>query len=96
MKFQTEDPLFWSDLPNEDSGFIHRLAVKRSFAGGYISTALLNWSIEHSRNLGKRYLRLDCAADRPRLRLVYENFGFRHHSNKQVGSFFVARYEYAI
>ena len=34
VKFQTEDPLFWSDIPNQDSGFIHRLAVKRSFAGG--------------------------------------------------------------
>ncbi len=71
VKFQTEDPLFWSDIPNGDSAFIHRLAVRRSLAGGSVSTALLNWAVEHSRNLDKHYLRLDCAADRPRLRSVY-------------------------
>ena len=56
----------------------------------------MRWAVEHSRKLGKRYLRLDCVADRPRLRLVYERFGFRHHSNRQVGAYFVARYEYEV
>jgi hypothetical protein len=70
--------------------------VRRCFAGGSISTALMKWAIDRTGKLGKRYLRLDCAADRLRLRLVYERFGFRHHSNKQVGSYFVARYEYEV
>lgn len=96
VKFQVEDFLFWSDIPHQDSAFIHRLAVRRSFAGGSISTALMRWAVAHSRKLGKRYLRLDCAADRPRLRLVYERFGFRRHSDKQVGPYFVARYEYEV
>jgi len=96
VKFQTEDLLFWSDIPHEDSAFIHRLAVRRSFAGGLVSTALMKWAVEHSRELGKRYLRLDCEADRSRLRLVYERFGFRHHSDQQVGRYYVARYEYEV
>ena len=96
VKFQTEDFLFWSDIAHQDSAFIHRLAVRRSFAGESISTTLMRWAVEHSRKLGKRYLRLDCAADRPRLRSVYERFGFRHHSDRQVGSYFVARYEYEV
>ena len=37
VKFQTEDPIFWSDIPHQDSAFIHRLAVRRSFAGGLFS-----------------------------------------------------------
>jgi hypothetical protein len=41
-------------------------------------------------------LRLDCEASRPRLRAVYEGFGFRHHSDRQVGPYFVSRYEYAL
>jgi hypothetical protein len=28
--------------------------------------------------------------------IVYENFGFQHHSDRQVGAYFVARYEYKI
>jgi GNAT superfamily N-acetyltransferase len=96
VKFQTEDVLFWPDIPHNDSAFIHRLAVRRSFAGGSISTALLKWAVEQGRKLDKRYLRLDCAIDRSRLRLIYEKFGFRHHSDKQVGSYLVARYEYKL
>ncbi|HEY9735297.1 MAG TPA: GNAT family N-acetyltransferase, partial [Trichocoleus sp.] len=59
-------------------------------------TALMQWAVEHSRELGKRYLRLDCAADRSRLRQLYEKFGFRHHSDRQVGPYYVARYEYEV
>ncbi|MBW4623785.1 MAG: GNAT family N-acetyltransferase [Cyanosarcina radialis HA8281-LM2] len=96
VKFQTEDLVFWPDVPQENSAFIHRLAVRRSFAGGGVSTALMQWAIERSRDLGKDFLRLDCAADRLRLRSLYENFGFQHHSDRQVRPYFVARYEYKI
>jgi GNAT superfamily N-acetyltransferase len=82
VKFQTEDLVFWSDIPQENSAFIHRLAVRRGFAGGSVSTALMQWAVEQSRGLGKHFLRLDCASDRLRLRMVYENF--------------VARYEYKV
>lgn len=96
VKFQTEDLVFWPDIPQEGSAFIHRLAVRRSFAGGSVSTALMQWAVKQSRDLGKQFLRLDCAADRLRLRMVYENFGFQHHGDRQVGPYFVARYEYKV
>jgi GNAT superfamily N-acetyltransferase len=96
VKFQTEDLVFWSDIPQDNSAFIHRLAVRRNFTGGLVSTTLMQWAVEQSRNLGKHFLRLDCAADRSRLRSVYENFGFKHHSDRQVGRYYVARYEYKI
>jgi len=94
--FQTEDLVFWPDIIQSDSAFLHRLAVRRSFAGGTVSTQIFRWAIEYSRELGKHFLRLDCVAARPRLRSVYENFGFKHHSDRQVGAYFVARYEYEI
>jgi GNAT superfamily N-acetyltransferase len=96
VKFQTEDLIFWPDIPQEDSAFIHRLAVRRRFAGEGIATALMRWAVEQSRDLGKCFLRLDCVADRSRLRLVYERFGFQHHSDRQVGPYFIARYEYKV
>lgn len=96
VKFQTEDLLYWPDVPQGDSAFIHRFAVQRNFAGGSVSTAMMKWAVEQSRKLGKRYLRLDCAADRTRLRLIYERFGFRYHSDRQVGPYHVARYQYEV
>jgi hypothetical protein len=55
---------------------------------------MLKWAVEHARGLGRRYLRLDCEASRVRLRKVYEQFGFRHHSDRHVGPYFVSRYEF--
>jgi len=96
VKFQLEDLVFWPDVPRDESAFIHRLAVKRAFAGGHVSSILLQWSVERARSLGRRYLRLDCEASRPRLRAVYEHFGFQHHSDRQIGPYYVSRYEYQV
>jgi GNAT superfamily N-acetyltransferase len=93
LKFQLSDSVFWSDVPTDESAFIHRLAVRRRFSGGTVSSALLAWAAERAHALGRRFLRLDCEASRLRLRAVYERFGFLHHSDRQVGPYFVSRYE---
>jgi GNAT superfamily N-acetyltransferase len=96
VKFQLEDPKFWPDVYRHNATYIHRLAVRRKFAGGDVSSAILLWAVERARSLGRRYLRLDCEASRPRLRAVYEDFGFIHHSDRKVGPYFVSRYEYDV
>jgi len=96
IKYQLEDKLFWPDVPQDDSAFIHRLAVRRRFAGGEVSSALLLWAIARTHTLGRRYLRLDCIASRPRLQALYERIGFRFHSNRQVGTYYVSRYEFDV
>src|SRR6266850_2146327 len=93
IRFQLEDQLFWPDLDGRDSAFVHRLAVRRTHAGRGVSTELLQWAVDRARSLGRRYLRLDCDADRTRLRALYERFGFRLHSYRQVGAYYVSRYE---
>jgi GNAT superfamily N-acetyltransferase len=96
VKFQLEDPLFWPDEPVGEAAYVHRLAVRREYAGHGVSQALLAWAAERAGSLNRRYLRLDCEASRPKLRAVYERFGFRHHSDRQVGPYHVARYQYEI
>ena len=96
IRFQLEDSFFWPDLETPDSAFVHRLGVRRSHAGRGVANALLQWAADAARALGKRYLRLDCDADRTRLRAMYERAGFRLHSYRQVGSYYVARYELKI
>jgi GNAT superfamily N-acetyltransferase len=93
FRLQLTDPEFWPDVPPHESVFVHRLAVRRQYSGGRVSTAMLAWAAERGTQLGRSYLRLDCEAGRPRLRAVYEAFGFRHHSDRQVGPFFVHRFE---
>ena len=96
VRFQLEDPVFSPDVPQGEAAYIHRLAVRRRYAGTGLSTALLRWAVERTQSLGRRYLRLDCVASRPRLRAVYESFGFQHRDDKQVGPYFVSRYEYDV
>ena len=96
MRFQLDDRVFWPDIDGSDSAFVHRLAVRRSHAGQGVSTALLQWAVERAQGLRKRYLRLDCDAERTRLRAVYERFGFRLHSYRQVGAYYVSRYEFEL
>jgi GNAT superfamily N-acetyltransferase len=96
IRFQLEDLLFWPDIPQADSAFVHRLAVRRRYKGQGVSAALLEWAAKRAQSLGKRHLRLDCDESRPKLRDLYERFGFRFHSFRQVGAYYVARYEYPL
>ena len=54
---------------------------------------MIRWAIEEARRHGRDYLRLDCEASRPKLRAIYEKFGFLHRDDRQVGPYFVSRYE---
>ncbi|MGA2240974.1 MAG: GNAT family N-acetyltransferase [Verrucomicrobiota bacterium] len=96
IKFQLEDRKFWPDVVDGESAFVHRLAVRRRFAGGEVSNQLLRWAVHRTRNLKRHFLRLDCESSRPKLRAFYERFGFRHHSDLAVPPYFVSRYEYEI
>ena len=83
-------------MPLDESAFVHRFAVRRQHAGGKVSTVLLQWALSRTAALGRQYLRLDCEAARPKLRRVYERFGFQYHSDRQVGPHLLARWEYPI
>jgi GNAT superfamily N-acetyltransferase len=96
VRFQTEDLLFWPDIPQQSSAFVHRLVVRRRYKGQGVSVALLQWAVDRARTLGKAHLRLDCDESRPKLRALYERFGFTFHSFRQVGPYYVARYEYRL
>jgi GNAT superfamily N-acetyltransferase len=96
VRFQLEDPNFWPDSVPGEAAYIHRLTVRRRYAGKGVSGALLRWAVRRTRTLGRGLLRLDCEASRPRLRALYESFGFSHHSDRQAGPYFVSRYEFDV
>lgn len=93
MRFELEDPFFWPEVEAGTSAFVHKLAVRRSWSGKGISTALLSFARERAGQLKRQYLRLDCVADRTELRAIYEHFGFSLHSVVQKGARSFARYE---
>lgn len=93
VRYQNDDPLFWPDAAPHEAAYVHRLAVRRRFAGGEVSAALLRWACGRARADGRRYLRLDTDMSRPKLRRLYEEFGFVAHSERRVGAYLVMRYQ---
>jgi GNAT superfamily N-acetyltransferase len=87
-----EDPFFWPEAPPHEAFYLHKLVVCRSVAGTGMSRSLLEHAVGEASVAGRRFLRLDCAP-RPKLCAFYESAGFRHHSDRTVGSFTACRYE---
>ena len=52
IKFQLSDPEFWPDQLGDESAYLHRLAVRRQFAGRGVSSALLAWAVGRAAELG--------------------------------------------
>lgn len=96
MRLDLEDPHYWPEIAPGSSVYLHKLAIRRAFAGQGISTALLGIARDRTRALQRPWLRLDCVADRQGLRALYEGFGFALHSEVSKGNWSVARYEMAL
>ncbi|MDQ0208727.1 GNAT family N-acetyltransferase [Alkalicoccobacillus murimartini] len=93
---QTEDLLFWPNETKNDAFYIHKLAVRRKFAGLGVSSGCLNWAKEKAIHENKSFLRLDCAADRPKLCFFYEKHGFKKKGRSMVGKYDTVFYEYKV
>ena len=96
FRFQLEDRFFWPEIPEGSSAFVHKLAVYPGKQGAEIAQALLAHACELARQHGCAYLRLDCMSGKPRLRAVYERFGFSLHSQKELDGLLFDRFELVI
>jgi GNAT superfamily N-acetyltransferase len=90
------DATFWPDSPPGEALFVHKLAVRRAWAGRGVPAAVLSWADDVARARGARFLRLDCDAERPRLLAVYEGLGFRCVRRGVVRTYPTCFYERAV
>lgn len=93
FRLQLQDPTFWPEIAEGTSAYLHKLAVLPQRQGQGVADQLLAHAVRLTRDKGLHFLRLDCVDGRPKLRGVYERFGFRHHSCKQLGAAVFHRYE---
>jgi GNAT superfamily N-acetyltransferase len=88
-----DDPPFWGERP-PDAVYLHKLAVRRAFAGRGLGAAIVEWVDEHAAAAGRSYVRLDCQREDAGIRSYYERLGFEHRGDKDDDSrFAVALYE---
>jgi ribosomal protein S18 acetylase RimI-like enzyme len=75
IRLQWSDEMLWGKTA-EDAGYVHNLVVSRKFAGQGLGRQMLTWAEETAAKAGKRFLRLDCAANNEKLCSYYQRAGF--------------------
>jgi GNAT superfamily N-acetyltransferase len=90
---QNEDPPFWPEDKPGEALYVHRLCLRRRYAGQGYSAAKLDWCGNEAALRGCTFLKLDCGTF-PKLMAVYENAGFQRNDAApfQSTGFVVWRY----
>lgn len=93
MILQWHDPQFWPSVKENESGFIHKLCVRRGFAGKGLSTKMVEHAVRECSRRGIGYLRLDTDVTKPKLCGLYERMGFVRAGRKLMDGRDYALYE---
>lgn len=86
MILSYHDPFFWADVPPDVSGFIHKLAVRRSYAGTGAAKKLVEYAVSVCERRGVGSIRLDCDPHRIGLCRFYEKCGFVLEETKTINT----------
>ena len=84
---QWEDPLYWPEFAAEVSGFLHKLAIRRAFAGQHLFVHILDFCKQECLKKDIHTLRLDTDFQRPKLMQFYEKHGFSQVKRKAIHEF---------
>jgi GNAT superfamily N-acetyltransferase len=76
MLLQAEDALYWPDEPPASALYLHKVAVRRTYAGQGWLPRLIQFAVAEAARQGIPRLRLD-TIERPTPRSLYEAHGFR-------------------
>lgn len=71
------DQLFWPDINEKESGFLHKLAVCKEYRKLGNGNKLVDSAELICRDHNVGWIRLNCGTFRPRLRNFYESVGFQ-------------------
>jgi ribosomal protein S18 acetylase RimI-like enzyme len=96
MILQWYDPLFWPDAIENEAGYIHKLCVRRKYAGMGLSGKMVEFAVAECKKRGIQYLRLDTGWSREPLCKLYESLGFKKVGKRILGTSNFALYEMKI
>jgi GNAT superfamily N-acetyltransferase len=84
---QWKDPLYYGDVPDNTAGFIHKLAIRRPFAGQNLFLPILDFCRKECLRRGIHEIQLETDATRPSLLRFYERNGFQPTYQKTIHEF---------
>lgn len=87
----------WPNVAANETIFVGKLGVARNHSGKGYAKQMLDFAKEEAKKRDKKYLRLDCYADREYLRNLYEGYGFQLvETREMMQGLFAALYEMKI
>jgi len=84
---QWKDPLYYPEVPDNTAGFIHKLAIRRQFAGQDLFAAILDFCRSECLARNVHEIQLETDATRPSLLRFYERHGFQPTYQKRIHEF---------
>ena len=75
------DKILWREMEKGDAIYIHRMVVNPKCKGQKLFGVVLDWTIEHAKQKGLSFIRLDTWADNPKIIDYYKSFGFTFMGN---------------
>lgn len=84
FSIQYNDPFIWHNLDKNDAIYLHRIVVNQNYKGQKQFEKILFWTIEHSIQQNRKFIRMDTWADNQQLIDYYKSFGFRFIKNHQT------------
>lgn len=89
---QWSDVDFWPEVSDWTSGFLHKIAIRRWYAGGTYIRKLLDFILLECQRRNISTLRIDVDSSRPHLCKYYESLGFSYIDTVKRLEFMVKRY----
>ena len=71
------DKLIWRELDRGDAIYLHRIVVNPEFKGRKLFGLILEWAIDHVKQKGLSFIRMDTWAANPTIINYYKTFGFQ-------------------
>jgi ribosomal protein S18 acetylase RimI-like enzyme len=70
------DPLIWKELDKNNAVYLHRIATSKNHKGKSLITLVRDWAIEHARQSGRHFVRMDTWGNNANMRDYYIRHGF--------------------
>ncbi len=76
MMLQWSDNFFWPNSKENEAGYVHKLCVRREYAGLGLPGKMIEYAIEQCKRRDIKYLRLDTGWNNEKLCNLYKSLGF--------------------
>lgn len=77
MILQWSDRTWWPKAVNYEAAYIHKLCVRRKFAGMGLVQQCMEFAIKECKRNGAKFIRLDTGRDEEKMRRLYTSLGFK-------------------